>query len=334
MTKYRPRTTLKDVATSVGVSVNAVSIVLNNTGSSKQVSEQTRARILATAKELGYQPHTAAQSLVTHRSNAIGIYIDYELSVIEPFTAALISGASRACRDRRKGLVLYGRRSVNQTADDITRELLSGTTDGVIVASWTDPEILDRLQNSFLPVVHYPFTHPIFPSIAVERLDGARQAVRHLLERGHRRIMYRGFPAMDGVLRADAFARAGRELDVPITVVSTADVLGHVSDEERHLLSLPVGERPTAVLCWNDEFAYRFLDFCDGAGLRVPDDVAVVGYDGARTFPPLKRRLTTVFVPWDLMAYAAVSLLVDLREGVALPPQVTLPVHLQIGDTA
>jgi len=334
MPTYRSRTTLKDIALSVGVSVNAVSIVLNNTGSAGQVSQETRRKIVDVAKELGYQPNTAARSLVTRRSNTIGFYFNYELNIVEPFTSAMIYGASRACRERRQALILYGRRSADQTSDEISAELLSGIADGVVLASWTAPAILERLQTSYLPIVHYPSAHPIFPSVCVDSYTGPRLALQYLKDAGHRHMMYRTRLHMDAVGRGVAFERAAKELHVKLTTVEAADPQGNVADEERRLLSLKSSGRPTAVVCWNDEFAYRMLDYCDEAGLRVPVDVAVVGYDGAHTFPELKRRLTTVYVPWDEMAHKAVSLLVDIRDGVSVPQESAVHVHLRLGDTA
>jgi DNA-binding LacI/PurR family transcriptional regulator len=334
MTLPRSRATLKDVANHVGVSLNAASIVLNNTGSSNQVSQSTRLRIIEAARTLGYQPNSAARALVTRRSNAVGIYVDYELDPIEPFTSSLIYGASRACRELRNALILYGRRTVERSADEICAELLSGIADGVVVASWTDPEILQRLETAFLPVIHYPFAHPVFASVTVDRHRGARLALEHLVRAGHKRIMYHGFPPQDGVMRAAAYDDVARELGIDLVVASAENATGLVSIEERELLDRNRGDRPTAVVCWNDEFAYRMLDYCDESGLRVPDDIAVVGYDGVRTFPELKRRLTTVYVPWGQLAHTAVSLLVDIRNGVDVARETPIDIFFQIGDTA
>jgi LacI family transcriptional regulator len=334
MQKNRSRSTLKDVANAVGVSINAVSIVLNNTGLRGQVSLETRQRILEAAKELSYQPNLAARSLVTRRSNTIGLYCDYELNTIEPFTSALIFGASRACRERRQALILYGRRNEGQTVDEICAELLSGTSDGLMVASWTDPELLARLQDSYLPVVQYPDPHPTWPSVVVDRLAGSRLAVEYLKGKGHQRLAYRALPSMDGVGRADAYAEAAQEFGVSMTNFVTADAAGRLSEEERRMLSLPRDKRPTAIACWNDEFAYRILDYCDEVGLRVPDDIAIVGYDGAITFPEPKRRLTTIFVPWGELAFQAVMRLVDINDDVPVAQVTDIPTELWIGDTA
>ena len=84
---------------------------------------------------------------------------------------------------------------------------------------------------------------------------------------------------------------------------------------------------------WNDEFAYSVLDYCHKAGLSVPGDLAVVGFDGARTFPKPRQQLTTVAVPWGDLAKAAVCSLVDIRDGKPVPRETLLPVILVPGDT-
>ena len=191
------RVTLKDVARRVGVSVNAASKVLNNTRSSGQVSEDTRKRILEVAKELGYQPNSAARSLVRRRSDIIAMYFDVEyLDVAEPFTAALIEGAERGCRERNQSLLLYTRGN-DQTADDTCRKLLSGTADGLAISSWSNHEVIERLIAAGLPVIHYPTPHPTLPSILVNEQSAAQQAIEHLHSKGHKKILYHHYTWID-----------------------------------------------------------------------------------------------------------------------------------------
>jgi len=326
------RVTLKDVARRVGVSVNAASKVLNNTRSSGQVSEDTRKRILDVAKELGYQPNSAARSLVRRRSDIIAMYFDVEyLDTAEPFTAALIEGAERGCRERNQSLLLYTRGN-DKNADDTCRKLLSGTADGLVLASWTNAEVIERLVAAGVPVIHYPTPHPDLPSILIDERSAAEQAIDHLHSKGHKRVLYHHFSWIDDT-RPDMYIAAAAKLGMEITVVRSKDGYGFLSDEAREILSRPRDQRPTAVACWNDEFAYRVLDYCHDSGLSIPDDLAVVGFDGAHTFPTPRQRLTTVAIPWGDLAMAAVSSLVDIRDGKSVPNETLLPVTLVVGDT-
>jgi len=326
------RVTLKDVARRVGVSVNAASKVLNNTRSSGQVSEDTRKRILDVAKELGYQPNSAARSLVRRRSDIIAMYFDVEyLDTAEPFTAALIEGAERGCRERNQSLLLYTRGN-DKTADDTCRKLLSGTADGLALASWSNHEVIERLITAGIPVIHYPTPHPTLASLIIDEHSAARQAVEHLHSKGHKRILYHHFSWIDNT-RPDMYIAAAERFGIEVTVVRALDGYGNLSDETREILSRPRDQRPTAVICWNDEYAYRLLDYCYDNGVSIPDDLAVVGFDGAHTFPTPRQRLTTVAIPWGDLAMTAVCSLVDMRDGKSVPKETLLPVTLVVGDT-
>ena len=326
------RVTLKDVARRVGVSVNAASKVLNNTRSSGQVSEDTRRRILEVAKELGYQPNSAARSLVRRRSDIIAMYFDVEyLDTAEPFTAALIEGAERGCRERNQSLLLYTRGN-DLTADDTCRKLLSGTADGVVVASWTNRDVIDRLVSAGIPVIHYPIPHPELPSILIDEKSAATQLIDHLNSKGHKRILYHHFSWIDNT-RPDMYIAAAEKYGIEIVMTRSQDGFGFLPDDAKAILSKPRDERPTAIACWNDEFAYRALDYCHENGLSVPGDVAVVGFDGARTFPTPRESLTTMVIPWGDVAMKAVCFLVDIRDGKTVPKETLLPVTLQLGDT-
>lgn len=326
------RVTLKDVAQRVGVSVNAASKVLNNTRSSGQVSEETRKRIVDVAKELGYQPNSAARSLVRRRSDIIAMYFNIEyLDTAEPFTAALIEGAERGCRERNQSLLLYTRGD-DKSVDDTCRKLLSGTADGITVPSWIEPELAERLIAAGIPIVVYPTPFAMLPSVTIDEGAGARQAMEHLRSKGHSRVLYH-HSTWIAMTRPDRYKQYGAELGIDVTIMRARDDFGFLSAEECELLSKPRDKRPTAVACWNDEFAYRVLDYCDDHALRVPDDIAVIGFDGAHTFPRPRRTLTSVFAPWSDLAKTAVGMLVDIRDGKPVSAETTLPVTLRAGDT-
>jgi DNA-binding LacI/PurR family transcriptional regulator len=329
--EFNSRITLKDVAKKVGVSVNAASKVLNNTRSSGQVSQATRGLILEAARELGYQPHSAARSLVRRRSDVVALYFDRIMDTGEPFTAALIEGAELGCRRRQQSLLLYSR-GPEQTVDDACRKLLSGIADGIVTDSWLDIAIMDRLLSAGIPVIQYPESSPRLPCVMVDESTGARQAVAHLAERGHRRFYFRSYPRVD-TYRVQSYANAAKSFGIEFSVIPAADGYGFVSDAERELLKLPRDKRPTAAVCWNDEFAFRMVNYCIENNIRIPGELAIVGYDGARTFPEPVVKITTVDVPWTEVASRAVSLLVDVRDGKDVPMETLLPVTLTVGDT-
>jgi len=326
------RVTLKDIALSVGVSVNAASKVLNNTRSNAYVSQDTRRRIVETAGRLGYQPNFAARSLTRRRTDIVALYFDRTLSLSEPFTAALIEGAEDGCQERAQSLLLYSRRP-DETVEDVCRKVLSGMADGIAIDYWTWPDVVDRFRQSGLPVIMYPHGHPDIPSVVINEDEAVTKVLKYLLDKGHKSVYYRTYKAGDED-RARAYRTAARNLGMDIVAIADADTHGNLSDAEKDMLAKPRDQRPTAAVCWNDVYAYKLLDYCESIGLDVPGELAVVGFDGVRTFPERKRALTTVYVPWTEIAKTAVSLLVDIRDGRDVPIETTLELTLRIGDTA
>jgi len=326
------RVTLKDIALSVGVSVNAASKVLNNTRSNAYVSQDTRRRIVETAGRLGYQPNFAARSLTRRRTDIVALYFDRALSLSEPFTAALIEGAEDGCQERAQSLLLYSRRP-DETVEDVCRKVLSGMADGIAIDYWTSPDVVDRFRQSGLPVIMYPHGNPEIPSVVINEDVAVTKVLEYLQGKGHKSVYYRTYKAGDED-RARAYRNAARALGMDIVAIADADTHGNLSDAEKEMLAKPRHQRPTAAVCWNDVYAYKLLDYCETAGIDVPGDLAVVGFDGVRTFPERKRALTTVYVPWTEIAKTAVSLLVDIRDGRDVPIETTLELTLRIGDTA
>ncbi len=326
----RSRVTLKDVARHVGVSVNAASKVLNHTLSSGKVSEATRGRIEAAALELGYQPNSLARSLVRRRADIVGLYFDYELNLTEPFSANLVEGAEIGCKERQQALLIYSRRR-DETIDDVCRRLLSGVVDGLAIPGWTANETIDRLCAAGMPIVQYGYIHPELPSVVIDERSGAEQIAAHLAGKGHTWAFYRACSVVAN-LREQCQHEMAHKYGLRLDGYAT-DNLGNITPEEIELLARPAGSRPTAAICWNDQFAYRLLEYCEQIGLRVPEDLAIVGFDRAATFPGPKMELTTVFAPWIDMARLSISLLVDIRDGNDVLKDTILPVELRIGNT-
>jgi DNA-binding LacI/PurR family transcriptional regulator len=224
-------------------------------------------------------------------------------------------------------------RMPEDTDEVAARKLLSGIADGVVLASWARSGVVERLLDSHLPVVQYPFRPGReIPSVAIDQAPGALQALEYLAKQGHKHILYRSHRLV-GESRRKCFEQAAEKTGIRLNVI-VLEPDGKVSPEEESLLTAEPGKRPTAAACWNDEFAYKLLDYCDERGIRVPQDLAVVGFDGLRTFPRLRRKLTTVYVPWSDVARTAVNVLVDICNGVTVPRDTLLPVELRIGDTA
>ncbi|MBP2326865.1 LacI family transcriptional regulator [Kibdelosporangium banguiense] len=306
------RVTIRDVAARAGVSVATVSKVINQRYG---VAAETNARVLAVIEELGYEASLVAQSLRNHRTNVIGILV----ADLEPFSTELLKGAADAIRGTGFELVVYS--AGGRTSDHVGWERrylsrLSGTLiDGAVLVTPT----VTNVQYDAPIVAVDPHTGPSdLLTIDSDNLKGGRLATEHLLGLGHRRIgMLTGRSDLQSAqLREQGYRQAlqaaGVTVDESLVAVGAYDPEIAV-DAARELLSGP--DRPTAVFAANDISAIATIEAATQLGLRVPEDVSVVGFDNvpesALCVPPL----TTVDQPIRRMGQRAVELLVALIRG-------------------
>jgi DNA-binding LacI/PurR family transcriptional regulator len=329
-------TTIKDVAASAGVSSSTVSAVLGHSPSRHvRVSEQTRNRILEAAARIRYQPNHAARSLRNRRTNVLGVYTaqDY-LDLNDPFTSQIIGGLHRGCAECSKDLLLHGIFR-GWPAEEIALKLTSGQIDGLVLYTGPEDPLVPLLAASALPVVSIVDALPGLPGVVADDAGGAERLAAHLAELGHRRVIYvAASPVLiSAVRRLEAFQEEAARLGLEVTKLYTGHHHEEFSDSDLDWLSLPRTQRPTAAACWNDITAYNLLEQCRLRGLRVPEDLAVVGFDGIASSRSRPLRLTTVHAPWIEVARAAIPLLVRLIDGETIPPETRLPVYLMPGDT-
>jgi DNA-binding LacI/PurR family transcriptional regulator len=335
----RKPTTINDVAAKVGVSVMTVSNVLsNNQARRKHVSEETRARVLEAVAQLQYYPNATARSLRRRRTNIIGFYAGH--GYINPenaFLAAILGGLQEGCDAHRKDLLIHGTFRGASVAG-IYAELSDGRIDGLVFYGPLNDPLAKMLADSPLPVVALADTVPALPSVVVDDAMGAGLQVAYLAAQGHRRIAYHSPLDMpvSAERRLATFREAAVKRDMRWTEFPSAHVgnESHVSDAEAEWLALPSAERPTAAVCWNDVTAYDLLEQCYKRGVRVPEDLAIVGFDGVLPVRGLGRRLTTVRAPWAKVGQTAVGLLVRILAGEQVPQETMLPVEFRRGDTA
>jgi DNA-binding LacI/PurR family transcriptional regulator len=335
--------TAKDIGRALGLSQPTVSRILSG-AANHRVSAETRRRVLETAERMGYRPNAVARSLRRRRTHIVGFYTGYGyLDARNAFLAAVIGGLQRACDDHRLDLLLHGVFRGGST-DDIYGELVDGRIDGLFLHTHASDPLVARLVASSLPVVAVADAIPGVPSVTSDDEAGTRLLVEHLWARGHRRIGYVRptirFTSVEA--RAAAFTAAMAERGVPAAhrpVIETEyETAEPVLDA---LLALP--EPPTAVCCWNDLAAYNLIYACRQRGVRVPEELAVAGFDGLLDPRLVPRPLVTVGADWNAVADRAMSLLVrqiHARHGAGpegeadeIPPLTRLPVRLIGGDT-
>ncbi len=342
--------TRDDVARRAGVSVATVSYVLN--GGPRGVSEEKRRRVLAAIAELGYRPNLIARSLRARRTHILGLVLP---STANPYFAALSHAIEEAAAARGYQMV------VANAADDPAREtaqleaVLRLQIDGLI---WIPADVrrARRAAPAAPPLppvptilVDRPLAEPLpapLGFVGVDNMAGGRLAVEHLLALGHQRIACLAGPAdhIHARARLAGFKQALRERRIALHKEYILHGDFDYASGARHAArwcALPAAERPTAIVCGNDVMAIGALHAIQQAGLRVPQDLSVVGYDdvpqAAYTVPPL----TTVAQPCAAIAAAAVGWLLERIEAPlpspagGPPASRLLPVQLVVrGSTA
>lgn len=326
--------TMADVARLAGVNRVTVSVVLNARQANTRVSEATRARILEAARELGYHRSARALALRRNRTGIIGFYTGYQLNAHDPFSAEVLNALQDGLAPRHLDLLVFGDFE-GRTADEIYASLANGKVDGLVMIPAPNKPLINTLADSHLPVVAIADGLPDLTSVVVDDAAGATQMADHLASRGHSRVLYRMdmFSHTSAVRRRIAFEEAAAARGMETTVTSPGSWDASVSSEEEALLLAPPGRRPTAVACWADSSAHALLDHCRRLGIRVPEDLAVAGFDGIKARIQPARQLTTIRAPWGVVADKAIELLLALIEGEEVPQETVFPVELAVGDT-
>lgn len=324
--------TMRDVARHAGVSVATVSRVLNGSG---PVGEGTRERILETASALRYVPNGTARSLTTSTTETVGVLLP---NLYGEFYSEVIRGVEGAVRARRYHTLLS---SVHDGLDELTAALrtLVGRVDGLVVMSPDlGPDVLEANLPPGLPVVLLGAAVPGHAAVAIDNEAGAAAMVRHLAGLGHRRIALVGGAAANADAQARlagyrrAVAEAGLDADPALVVEGDfSEASGHAAAQA--LLRLP--ERPTAVFAANDSMAIGALRAFREAGLDVPADLALAGFDDIPVSEYVTPALTSVHVPIHEMGARAVEAVLAALSGpeAEAPGTVLLPTRLVVRES-
>jgi len=315
------RPTIADIAREVGVTKGAVSFALNGRPG---VSAATRARILATAERLGWQPNTVARSLSNLRSGSVGLVVTRPISLlgVEPFYMRLIAGLERALHADGRSLLLAVTDHAADAADIYRSWWASGRVDGLVLTDLrVDDPRLATVAELGIPTVVLGAPSPPPPGLsAVVGDDGPtlRAALEHLAGLGHRRIARVSGPAdfAHAARRNAGFAALATELlgSTP-TQVHTRYLSDQVLAATRELLAGP--EPPTAIVYDSDLLAVTVVGSATELGIRVPADVAVLAWDDSPLCELVRPRITAFSHDIDADGAAAIAVLTEqLRTGV------------------
>ncbi len=311
--------TIRQIAKLAEVSRSTVSRVLNNHPS---VRPEVRQRVLEVIKEQDYVPQAAARSLASRRTNVLTLLIPRSSAFIftDPFFSLTIQSITEACTARDYSLML----SMATGAEERSfyqRVLRSRITDGVLMlSSDIDDPILPLLINDDMPLVligSHPYLQPMY-SVDVANRDGAAVAVEHLLRLGHSRIATITGPLQmnTAIDRRDGYKQALLKAGVGIDpqLIGEGDFTQEGGYSAMRTL-LDVQPPPTAVFAASDMMALGALRAIYDAGLRVPDDIALVGFDDIPIASFATPELTTVRQPIQRLGATAATMLLDHLEG-------------------
>ncbi len=306
-------TTIKDVARAAGVSVATVSRAQNG---SALVTEATRRRVGEVAARLGYSPHGAARSLITNRTSTLGVLLP---DLYGEFFSEVIRGIDQTAQRHGHHLLVSSSHDDRPALEEALRSM-RGRVDGLIVM-WPEMDAETALRNlpAGFPLVllSAPIAPDGFDVITVANFEGAYAMVCHLLELGHRWIAI--IKGVEGNADAAERLRGYRAALATRGIASTAlEVPGDFNEESgfRATGKLLRGEmRPTAIFAANDAMAIGALSALREAGLRVPDDVALAGFDDIPMARYLDPALSSVHVDISALGeHATLRLLAAVRD--------------------
>jgi DNA-binding LacI/PurR family transcriptional regulator len=330
--------TLEEVAARAGVGRGTASRVVNG---GAHVSEAARQAVLRAVDELGYVPNRAARSLVTRLTDSVALVVSEseERFFGEPFFAGIVRSVSAALAASGRQLFL------SMAQSDASRELLENHltrqhVDGVMLLSTHgDDPLAAHLEERGLPTVlgGRPAGVEVRSYVDIDNVAGAEEAVRHLIDAGRRRIATITGPAdmMAGLGRLEGYRRAlaGAGLPAEDELVARGD-FSEASGGPAALSLLERRPDIDAIFAASDPMAYATLRALAARGVRVPEDVAVVGFDDAPSSAHTVPLLTTVHQPVDEMGREMVRLLVARIENRPVVQQVILQPWLVVRESA
>ncbi|MBB4121268.1 LacI family DNA-binding transcriptional regulator [Martelella radicis] len=313
------RSTIRDVATKAGVSVTTASRALNGTG---RMSEETRERVRAVAAELDYRPNSIARGLVQQRSFTLGLLTN---DTYGRFTLPVAAGLSAAMADRGVSVFLSAGKYEPESLKLNLGAMEEKRVDGLIITGKrTDRGLPIDLPPLGMPVVYvYAAAPEGAVSFVPDDINAAKDAVRHLIGLGRRKIAHITGPLdfkaahmREAGWRA-ALAEAGLE---PFgEAIFSAWTEAHGYDTAHALIE--AGERPDAIFCGNDQIARGVIDAFALMGIRVPDDIAIVGFDNWEVFAKATRPpLTTIDMGLPELGRSAGLALLDMIDGKEVEP--------------
>jgi LacI family repressor for deo operon, udp, cdd, tsx, nupC, and nupG len=330
--EHLTRTSIKDVARMADVSIATVSRCIN---SPDQVKQATRDRVQDAIRVTGYSPNTLAQSFRRGKTHVIMVVLP---SVGDPFFTRVMCGIRSVATAHGYSILINETQFNTMTADEIGAVVVSRQADGIVLLASMSPfgnQVLSAKSGRTLPIVIgcEPVSAELesYPAVHIDNAAAACEACSHLLSLGHRRIAFIS-GQQQSLLTRDR--EAGYRLAMQNAGIAVADgwvVEGDLTIEgagraTRQLLNHR--HPPTAIFCANDEMAMSCMHELKQAGLRIPQDISLVGFDDIRYASILNPPLTTIFQPAEEIGERVVNrLLKEIEQGRSIDAEPSIVPH-------
>jgi DNA-binding LacI/PurR family transcriptional regulator len=322
---------LREVAERAGVSHMTVSRVLNG---NPQVKESTRRRVLDVVAELNFRPNSAARELVTQRALRIGVLIE---SAVEFGPSSILRAIERSARDGGYSVASFALRDdESATPEEAVHHLTGQGIDALCVVAprSSSVAVLRKITTGLPTLVVKAEKDPAFLTVSVDQSAGTRLAVDHLASLGHRDVLHLAGPLdwFDARARERAFharTRAWGMRERPIVIGDWSSDFGY--DFARGLPGVP---EYTAVFVANDEMALGVVHGLHDRGIRVPEDLSIVGFDDLPVSRHFLPPLTTVRQDFPALGSLVVDVLIAAIEGRDIPQSSRIPAELVVRDSS
>lgn len=305
---------IKDIAREAGVSHSTVSRALRN---SPLIPEKTAARIQRIARERGYSASAVARSLVTRKTQTIGVVVT---SIADPFNGEVVEGIEEIANQNGYSVILATSQAEPEREITVVRNFRERRVDGIVVASSRVGSMYAQMLGEMeIPIVllnnqsRGDFAH----AVTIDNVDGAFQATNHLIGLGHTRIGYIGdqFGFQSDAERLKGYRKALEKAGLPWNRALIGMGDGKSAGARQAAAQLLDAEQPTALFCYNDMSALGALEASEATNLSVPEDLSIVGFDDLFFAKHLQPPLTTVRQPKKELGRRSMAQLIELLSG-------------------
>lgn len=323
--------TIKDVAELAGVSISTVSRVINK---SKPVSPAVKRKVLDAIEELDYKPNQVARSLVTRKSNLIGVILT---DIRNYYIANMVRGIEEIGRMYNYDIILSSSYGEVEREKNLLQLLRAKQVEGIIfISEVLNDQVLNAATGLNIPSVYLNkyYRHDSLPTVSIEGFRGAYKMTNYLQKLGHKKILYLGGNVEEDKsvekLKAQGYKKAMAESQLEEYILTTEAFTVETGYRlGSQLVELMDKENITGVFACQDEIAIGLINYCYDQNIKVPEDISISGYGDTDLASIYRPGLTTIKEPYyDIGAVAIRRIIKEIDEGVVEKENIYLPIHL------